>query len=196
MVGHGAGREVGKESPGIADGEPGVRLRRWHCSGGDAGAGCSGEAERQRGLLPPSLASAEELFRGKGFSFFLSKPALREDESFTAWVASCSAQGCGAWGGLCPVFAVIFWGRVFISMRYKCSPPPHLSRPGSSVCCRGTAPVGAGRSRHTKTLWRGPSHPEHGSPGTDSLGTGRDTCAMGNNLKNIDMLRQNKVLKR
>lgn len=32
--------------------------------------------QRQRGLLLPSLAGTEELFRGKGFSFFLSKPAL------------------------------------------------------------------------------------------------------------------------
>lgn len=75
MVRHGAGREVGRKAPvlrGDTGGPTPVVAPRW----GDADTGRSGEAERQRGLLPPSLASAEELFRGKGFSFFLSKPAL------------------------------------------------------------------------------------------------------------------------
>lgn len=89
-----------EESPGTGRGDWGVCVWRWHHGGGDTGSGCCGEAEGQCGLLPPSLAKAEELFQGKGFSFFLCKPALREDESLPAWVASRWARGGSAGGAL------------------------------------------------------------------------------------------------
>lgn len=77
--------------------------------------------QRQRGLLLPSLAGTEELFRGKGFSFFLSKPALREDESLPAWVAQCS-HGAGDLGAPWPLFGVFGF-----HFQQKCAPAPPFS---------------------------------------------------------------------
>lgn len=62
--------------------------------------------QRQRGLLLLSLAGTEELFHGKSFSFFLSKPTLREDESLPAWVAQCS-HGSGDLATPWPLFGVL-----------------------------------------------------------------------------------------
>lgn len=80
------GREVeGKTSVLQGDEGPAPKVAlQWGSSG----------KQRQRGLLLLSLAGTEELFWGKGFSFFLSKPALQGDESLPAWVAQCS-HGAG-----------------------------------------------------------------------------------------------------
>lgn len=102
--------------------------------------------QRQRGLLLPSLAGTEELFRGKGFSFFLSKPALREDESLPAWVAQCS-HGAGDLGAPWPLFGV-FW----VSFPAEMHPCPTFLTPGALFAL--TAQVGAGRSCLTKTFGR------------------------------------------